>query len=439
MNSNLKLLPAALLVSVLALAGCGGGNGGGEDMDMDDAMPEMTAAEECHAKGPDYALDDDDMCKSFSDVHAEGVEEGEQNAADNTALAKAMADAKALLGVLSSAATPDPSAINPDATADGITAYADAKDDMKGKMAVSVMGEKFSAQYPSSGSNVSADGKNTLSGDLVANTAGVARIKADAFSTSGPKTHEQDLVRQVADTATPYFSTMGSYHGVMGTYECTGTTPCTSAIHQSGNGIVLTGTWTFTPTSAETRVTDSDGVEYGWWAVESNGSVSQAHVFFSTPTGGLAARSAGLPEGHGGTATYKGKALGHYAIHRGESGMNDSGRFSADAELTATFGTAAAGNGIEGTINNFMGADNMSRDWMVELKKLTTTTTGLYTGTDNVVWTIGSDASADGGSWQVRAYGGEATDDPTAVAGGFEAEHGIMNARMLGAFGASKE
>ncbi len=431
MNSNLKLLSAGLLVAVLA--GCGGG--GGSDMSGD---MEMTPAEKCAAMGQGYAIDSDGECKSLDDAHAEGVEEGEQNAADNTALAKAMADAKALLGVLSSAATPDPSAINPDATVEGITAYADAKDDMKGKMAVSVMGEKFSAQYPSSGANVSADGKNTLSGDLVANTAGVARIKADAFSTSGPKTHEQDLVRQVAGTPTPYFSTMGSYHGVMGTYECTGTTPCTSAIHQSGNGIVLTGTWTFTPTSAETRVTDSDGVEFGWWAVESNGSVSQAHVFFMAPTtDGLTARTA-LPSGHGGKATYKGDALGHYAIHRGESGMNDSGTFSADAELTATFGTS---DSIEGTIDNFMGADGMSRDWMVKLKKIDTdpSSAGVYSGTDNVVWTIGSDASADGGSWQVQAYGGADTADPTAVAGGFEAEHGIMNARMLGAFGAAKE
>ena len=439
MNSNWKLLSAGLLVA--ALAGCGGGSGS-DDMTMTPATPE----EECEDAGNNWYQG---ACYTDEELVQMGVQQGKDDAADAAALAKAMADAKALLGVLSSDgdgdATPviaDPSQINPAAAA-GTTLYADAKADMKGKMAVPVMGKKFSEVYEASGGAVTGTAVSGISATGVLSfTAGTAdaNIMASDFSTSGPKTHRKTSVRGT----TIYYSTSGSYHGVPGTYECAGAAAdaCSSQVAPDGSGNVqLTGTWTFTATSVASNVMDSNGVEYGWWAVPGGAGVAQqAHVFFNTPTGGLVARNT-LPADHGGTATYTGNALGHYAIHRGESGTNDSGTFSAEAELTAVFGASAS---IAGIIDNFMGADGASRDWMVELKKIDTAPTdGLYSGTNNVVWTIGSDASADGGSWQVRAYGGgeaaATAGDPAAVAGGFQAEHGIMNARMIGAFGAGKD
>ena len=59
MNSNLKLLPAALLTAVLALAGCGGGG---------DTTPMPTPEEQCTAGGGTYA---DGNCKSAEQVAAE--------------------------------------------------------------------------------------------------------------------------------------------------------------------------------------------------------------------------------------------------------------------------------------------------------------------------------------------------------------------------------
>ena len=62
MNSNWKLLPAALLTAVLALAGCGGGD--------DDMTPMPTPEEQCTAGGGTYA---DGNCKSAEQVAAEGA------------------------------------------------------------------------------------------------------------------------------------------------------------------------------------------------------------------------------------------------------------------------------------------------------------------------------------------------------------------------------
>ena len=433
MNANLKLLPAALLVSVLTLAGCGGGGSSDDVMDTADARPEMTDAEKCNATNKIYT--DDGACLSEEEIEAHGAkDESDKRDMTESDMAK-MALAKTLHGVLSDATN---SMINPTGFA---ASYSAADDDMKDKMAASVMGQKFSEVYiPGTTSGVSTDGKNSLSATIVAiATTGNANVKADVFSKSGPKTHKKELVRG----STIYFSTPGSYNGVAGVYECAGnpTDACTSARGPNGENVILTGTWTFTPTNPDDRVV-ADGVEYGWWTNETSGSISMAHVFYAPK--GLTARSE-LPTSHGGKATYNGRALGQYSIYRGETGMNDAGEFTADAELTATFGTSPS---IAGTIKNFKDADEMTRKWEVALKKLSDQEGGVYgldsdatdgsPGDNMVVWTIGDDKSADGGHWQVTTYGG-GSGDPAAVAGGFQAEHGVMNARMIGAFGAEKQ
>ena len=377
----------------------------------------------------------------LADEQKMAQEEADREAAREAA--EAMEEkAQNLLAVLRSLGTDGPPATeggtgDPSTIMRVNTGYADA--DMKDSMTIAVMGQKFSEEYADA-SDPAVTSVDTATSTLTLDvSAAQMRVMGDAFSTGAAKTHTKDRVRQVGGTPTPYFSTPGSYHGVMGTYECTGTADCTSTVPADGEGLTLVGDWTFKPSNPDALVTDAEGLQYGWWATETDGSVTAAHVFYVGDA--LNVITGGLPTGHGGSATYKGGAMGKYAIHRGTGGMNDAGHFTADAELTATFGDAS-NIGISGKIDGFMGADGESRNWEVTLKKLTTHTTGVYSGTDNVVWKIGEDSSADAGRWEVATYGSDATATagaPAAVAGGFQASHGIANGHMLGAFGAEKE
>ena len=410
MNSNWKLLSAGLLVA--ALAGCGGS--GGE-------VPEPTDEELCQADG---GIFEDGTCKSADDLRGEGAkEEGEkrdQEDADEQAAADAAAAQKMaanLFDVLSSDGDSMTSVADPSTIMRVATGYDDA--DMMDSVTTSIMGKKFSEQY-----NLT-DGVFSIS-----DTSGNTMIMGDAFSMGAQKDHTNNMVDEDGNA---YFGTPGSYHGVMGTFKCTGA--CTSTIPADNEGLNLGGMWTFTPSNPDDPVTDANGLQYGWWATETDGKVTAAHAFYVAKS--LTVMAGGLPVGHGGTATYKGGAMGQYAIHRGMGGMNDSGSFTADAELTATFGSEAE---ISGTIDGFVGADGESRNWEVMLKSLSTHSKGVYSGMGNVVWTIGEDSSGDMGGWEVTALGNGAKEGaPPAVAGGFQAEHGIANGHMIGAFGAELE
>ncbi|MXX91130.1 MAG: hypothetical protein F4Y68_18115 [Boseongicola sp. SB0665_bin_10] len=94
MNSNWKLLPATLLVAVLALAGCGGG---GSDGTTPDPAPTPTPQEQCTADGGLY---EDGTCKSAEDLREEGrdAEAADRDAAEAKAARLAMA--KKLRGLL---------------------------------------------------------------------------------------------------------------------------------------------------------------------------------------------------------------------------------------------------------------------------------------------------------------------------------------------------
>ena len=80
-----------------------------------------------------------------------------------------------------------------------------------------------------------------------------------------------------------------------------------------------------------------------------------------------------------GSATYNGHAAGKFAISDPLSG-GDAGHFTADATLTANFGTAATetannANGISGTLSNFM-ANDEAVDWEVTLLRANLNATG---------------------------------------------------------------
>ena len=243
-------------------------------------------------------------------------------------------------------------------------------------------------------------------------------------------------------------SFMGTYQGVAGNYICAGaaeTGSCTIAKTDDGYSLtVSSATWHFQPTNPNDRLmsTTSDTYAYyGWWLHEDSdgdATVSAFHGYRGTSTNAFGDTTLS------GTATYKGGAAGKYAIRSGTT--NDSGHFTADAELNAEFSTASGGDTISGTIDNFMGADGMSRDWSVELKEslisaadgtITPDTAADATATGGTAWTMGGTAgSASGtGRWSGQLFEVD-TDSgvPQVGAGIFHSEYGNTG-RMVGAFG----
>ena len=245
----------------------------------------------------------------------------------------------------------------------------------------------------------------------------------------------------------------GSFHGVSGTYTCTpgdGNT-CVSRIAENGfdlgvvadaDGAFTAGSWSFKPTSATAKVTSATDMEYasyGWWIKKSaDGKTFTASAFVDER--GTVAAAADITALRG-TATYMGGAAGKYALYSATGGTNDAGHFTARATLEADFNADM----ITGTIDQFMGADGMSRDWSVELKKSTVGDTGIINSTgladaagNETVWTIDGTAAAAAGAWSgtLRDNG----DDGVAKVGtGTFYSEFSTSGKMVGAFGVNKQ
>ena len=160
----------------------------------------------------------------------------------------------------------------------------------------------------------------------------------------------------------------------------------------------------------------------------------------------------GTGAGLNGKATYKGPAIGQYAIND----MLEGGAFTATATLNATFGivTNTPDTGLTGMIKDFR-LNGRSEDpgWEVTLQK------GAWIAdshTDSAAsqkghiedamtaWSINGKAAAPAGSWVATMYDEAVVDKfqnnnygsnhPTAILGKFYSEYGGTH-RMTGAFG----
>ena len=258
----------------------------------------------------------------------------------------------------------------------------------------------------------------------------------------------------------------GSYHGVPGNYYCVAGTAATCAVRlaedgfrlgetaDAGNAFTQTGadavggTWTFKPTDRNARVMgtpDAIYASYGWWIHKSeDGNTFTASAFVDNK--GEVPRATGLADLQG-TATYMGGAAGKYALSSSTGGTNDAGHFTARATLNADF----SDNTITGTIDNFMGADGMDRDWSVELKEAAIDTGGTATthgdfaraADDDTVWTLGGTAAAASGEWSGTLYNTAVTETdtsgvPKVGTGTFYTMYG-SSGKMVGAFGVNRQ
>ena len=242
----------------------------------------------------------------------------------------------------------------------------------------------------------------------------------------------------------------GSYHGVSGTYSCTpAAAVCAVNVAASGFqlGTVVSatdntftnggGSWMFTPTDRNARVTDvpdSMYASYGWWIHKSaDGNTFTASTFVDNK--GTVPAAAALDTLQG-TATYRGGAAGKYALSSSTGGTNDAGHFTARATLEADF----SDNSITGSVDNFMGADGMSRDWSVELKEAAIAAAGGISRTDanDTAWTIGGTAANASGEWSGTLYDNGTDGVPKVGTGTFYSTYG-QDGKMVGAFGVNKE
>ncbi|MDE0698282.1 MAG: hypothetical protein OXH76_20885 [Boseongicola sp.] len=502
MNSNLKLLPAALLVAMLALAGCGGGSG------SDNTTMESTEAEKAAMQ-----LEQDAMKAVDAAIMAVGML---GDSPDETAVSNAemlIADANKAIDALPAAdqmahdkkLAPYAEIVN--ARRDVLTANAkttkaegerdeandnldQAYDDgvMSGKTeegerrdgeasmeARQNAAEKFHKLLSATGGTAVVAPSNlriaAYSTQIDAATKGVYdkdSVQVMIRNTKGDPTESEyhtGTSRDVDHTTIighpdhvkgSGFATgtnelkdhdngdelVGSYMGASGTYTC-GSDDCTSRM--TNDGIQLGGTaWTFVP-NANSMYMIPDPVaayaEYGWW-LDERAATTTSRVGAWYADGAGAELASGLSVANSsGTASYEGSAIGVAAYHHSfGKDSNAGGAFTADAALTADFDDYM----VSGSITNFdIGGHDPG--WLVMLNESTISgNSGDVTGPTTTTWTIDGSAGTayadnDGGGWTAQFY-----DIPTADAHQPTGVAGGFRARydsdgyMVGAFGAEQ-
>ena len=303
---------------------------------------------------------------------------------------------------------------------------------------------------------------NTSDDDSATYTADSSRVAIPSVTrTSGRTDFELEKNRT-------YREISGSYHGVSGTYRCTPTSESACAVDSLGKdkGLSLVfadsspAVWKFKPSNAETRTADEPDDAYssfGWWIEEDEDGDTNGVSVFDSFRGTAVAENivADTFNGLQGTATYKGGAVGQYALRSSTGGLNESGHFTAQTTLNADFDAVDTNEGgmISGSVHDFkVGDAGSDRDWTVKLNQtaFADVTDGTHVSTvasndDSTVWTIGSGDDAisadESGSWMANLRNDKAGGDggvPEVATGAFYSEFGDEG-RMVGAFGANYE
>ena len=299
-------------------------------------------------------------------------------------------------------------------------------------------GKKFSAEYDGSNfdgmmlneTGVSAVATRYIESPSFDHGAGVKPFPLPKDDPSNPTT-----------VAIP-----GSLQGVAGTYSCMTGDTRVCAVRVADKGFELgtipdantptftEGVWTFKPSDPDAKVMSPPGTtyaSYGWWIHKTENDKTYMASAFMDYKGAPDAISGLLALN--GMATYMGGAAGKYALSSSTGGTNDAGHFTAMATLEADF----TKNMISGTINNFMGADDMPRDWSVELMAAAANVgdTGAISS-NKTKWTIGGTAAAASGSWTGQLYDNGKDGVPMTAVGTFHSAYG-SDGMMVGAFGAN--
>ena len=301
--------------------------------------------------------------------------------------------------------------------------------------------------------NDSFDPGSVLDSGTEAHVPILANIKSSAFVLGTGETSKTFDYKDTTNDADTGFTTAGTYNGAEGTYACVGSANCSVTTDSDGKLIGFSDGWIFTPAAGATSdQPDYDYLHYGFWlkrTTDSDGVLTYDEV--ETFAGSSVAASGAVSTVLG-TATYNGGATGVY-VHSvtkqdGTELSATSGHFTADAELTATFGqvpvSATDSTGtiapnqlftLTGTIDNFdLSGHDEGPGWSVTLQG----DIGGGNGSDSNV--SGTAKGGDGdGSFDATFHGSVAevnnvVPKPGSVVGEFNA--GFSNGSVAGAFGA---
>ena len=239
--------------------------------------------------------------------------------------------------------------------------------------------------------------------------------------------------------------TDASYMGILGRSFCAGS-DC--SVDDDSN---LTGSWYFTPNDeTESYIgTTTDGattyavetlfVEFGHWlSANTDATLTDINTFALSAVAQTSPALTVTADLTDTSATYSGMAAGMSVQKELDSdgqpvaGTLHSGAFTADVNLTATFGASPT---LGGTIDNFK-SDNMyavDPNWTVELQ--VRSFNGEFDGGSaaNSGRTI---ASGQDGAWSAAAYG-NASERPEGIFGGFNAH--FTDGAAAGAYATRKD
>jgi len=443
-------MPAATLAGALALAGCGGGDTitTAKDLTPDerDRLKRQMVAADCAKKGKLYDADENDCADKPVDPTVK----------DRTDTAKALKGAFDQDGDLSVGATTT------------LTKTGGEQDDFpqitlkKQAAMVDALGGWNGADYK--GENGSGATKQTGMARLYSNQGSGDPISFAQFAVgdgglSGTPNGEGAYPITPANTGTNVGGTAfpkrgqetytgadrkfdGTYNGVSGEYQCTGSNACTAGF-RSEEGILLAGTWTFKPIAGATvRKGDADYLYFGWWVRKDKDDKPTHSRAVYGKAGTLSPLTDSVIDNTAlqGPATYTGKAAGKFAVSDPlDAAKDDSGHFTADAMLTADF--KAGGSTLEGTIDEFRLNDGATDPgWTVKLKE------AMFDAGDDIwesspsdgtEWHIGEAKGDASGSWEAQMYAGDdkGNNTPGHVVGAFHSEIGSTH-EVHGAFGA---
>ncbi len=265
-------------------------------------------------------------------------------------------------------------------------------------------------------------------------------------------------------------SFQGDFNGASGTYACAPANSGTSCQVEISTAGVYTprnagDVWTFEPElNATAWRQDRAHVNFGWWlSVPDSQNNAYNFQYFHNGGGSLSDYNDGPTDearSPTGTATYNGRAAGHYVVQEvGDTGVTGGmhGEFTAAATLNATFGTN--NNLLSGTISGFSGDNpDLISGWSVRLHQKAlgaidsdspTTTDWAFSAATNitptspdyqgVTATMGDETAH--GDWTAQYYGSstgaaEPNAQPLSVGGVFQADNDKVS--IAGAFGASR-
>lgn len=144
-----------------------------------------------------------------------------------------------------------------------------------------------------------------------------------------------------------------------------------------------------------------------------------------------------------GTATYRGPAVGKFAIQPG-IGEATAGDFAASVTLEVDFGDAADIGTVAGNVGDFT-VNGATNTWSVALGSARIGLDGAIAAGGNhtalAVWSIGGSAGTAPGTpptWSGQLHDAGEHSVPATATGAFEAVYGDFG-RMIGVFGATRQ